>query len=1302
VRYSTSVPGGRLYVENTSLLFDMWDVQTIHKVYAAHSGNTQQAIPPPATLQCHAYRVHLEGMVPGTAIDGNFADGTAYNYYMGNDPGKWSSELKGYAEVRYANVYAHTDLKIYSKGTLKYDFVVKPGGDPRAIALRYEGVKPKLLKSGALEIPTSVGFITESKPFAYQYIHGEFKVVPCAYELRGQVLRFAVGAYDPAHELVIDPELVFSTFSGSTADNFGYTATYDLQGNLYGGSSAFGNGYPVSTGAYQSAWAGGSGAGNLVGTDIAISKFNQTGTQLLYSTYLGGSGDDIPNSLVTDSIGNLYILGTTGSANYPTTAGCYQPNFAGGGPIVLGGLGIAFPAGSDMVVTALNPNGSALLASTYVGGSANDGVNSTAALRYNYADEVRGEIDIDPDGNILVGSTTFSANFPMLPGAFQPVKGVGQEGVVFKLTPQLNGLLASTFFGASGADAIYSIDVRNGRILAGGGTTSTDLGIPTAAHQQAYAGGQADGFLAEFNNELTTLLGATYYGSTGYDQIYFAEYDKQGRPHAYGQTTAQGNALVFNATYSIPNSGMLLAKFNSGLQSLQWSTVFGNGNNIPNLSPTAFSVDLCNRIYLAGWGGTVNFNGSANGLPITPDALKSTTNGSDFYLMVLDADAGGLTYASFFGGNTSPEHVDGGTSRFDRTGKVYQAVCAGCGGSSDFPIQPGNAVSPTNNSSNCNLGVAKIDFDLPLALASFTAQEVCLPGPVTFTNTSNTYTGAMPNWLWNFGDGNTSTLANPSHVYAQAGTYTVQLVLADPMSCNLVDTFATNITVFPEVLLELPTTLESCSSTEFTITAQTQGTASLYTWSSNPAFTSILLQGPEATTYTATTPTNTTVYVQVSNGPCSATGAVDLVPPPTLSLSGVPTLLCAVDTIDAEAIIGGGGQLTSIVWQPESLVVSGQGTPTAGIAALAPFTLQVSIESQHGCSLSANVDVGVYPVALSVPADVLSCTDDPVVLTANAFGTAESFVWSNSPDFSNPINNPADSSITVVPGETTLYFVQIENNGCTLSESVAVSLLGIAAVIRPDQYICQGDTALVYVTPTIPGGMLTFSWSPDELIISGQGTASILAVVNETTTFTVVTAADGCETESSTVVETSPLGAAVVSATASPLQVLSGQSTTLMANPFNEQWQYQWAPTDGLATPLSAQTTATPTATTTYTVSIFDIKPNGVCQKDAPVTVTVYDAVCGEPFIFVPNAFSPNGDGENDRLLVRGQNITELDFKVFNRWGELVFETSDQQRGWDGTFKGRAAEPAVFVYHLKARCGDGQEYFAKGNVTLLR
>ncbi|MFM7725507.1 MAG: hypothetical protein ACKO7B_02300, partial [Flavobacteriales bacterium] len=219
--------------------------------------------------------------------------------------------------------------------------------------------------------------------------------------------------------------------------------------------------------------------------------------------------------------------------------------------------------------------------------------------------------------------------------------------------------------------------------------------------------------------------------------------------------------------YNNPNSGNFITKFSSNLNQIIWSTVIGTGNGRPNLSPTAFLVDYCNRVYISGWGVSAAAGNPLNpgnhleaifNMPITNDAYDNLSTTGDFYMAVFDENMSAMEYATFFGGSTSQEHVDGGTSRFDRKGVIYQSVCAGCGGNDDFPVFPSNAWSSTNGSS-CNNGVFKFDFQQPITVAEFFNDPTeCIGNQTTFTNASN---GAQA-YSWAFGDGTFSNLQSPS------------------------------------------------------------------------------------------------------------------------------------------------------------------------------------------------------------------------------------------------------------------------------------------------------------------------------------------------------------------------------------------------------------------------------------------------------------------------------------------------------------------------------------------------------------
>ncbi|MBK7087170.1 MAG: PKD domain-containing protein [Flavobacteriales bacterium] len=232
-----------------------------------------------------------------------------------------------------------------------------------------------------------------------------------------------------------------------------------------------------------------------------------------------------------------------------------------------------------------------------------------------------------------------------------------------------------------------------------------------------------------------------------------------------------------------------------------------------------------------------------------------------------------LSYATFFGGSISHEHVDGGTSRFDRRGRVYQSVCAGCGSNSDFPIEPNpGAVSATNNSPNCNNAVFKFDFDAPLVVAAADAPDtVCADAPVQFSNYSN---GAS--YLWEFGDGDSSTLTAPQHTYQTTGNFIVTLTAFDPASCNGEDQISFTVTV-----LDAAPALEAMNDTlycgplaSFTLTASGTGDVNTWHWSSNADFSDMLNSSPSDSTALIQPAVSGTWYVQGSTSGCARIDSV--------------------------------------------------------------------------------------------------------------------------------------------------------------------------------------------------------------------------------------------------------------------------------------------------------------------------------------------------------------------------------------------------------------------------------------------
>lgn len=792
VHYTVEMNMARFYLEEGRMrywLMNPADIEAIHESH--HAGTPLNDL----TLNCHAININFLGANANAETHATCLADRYYNYYIGNDPSKWASHVGLFGEAGYNNLYDGIAMRLYgTDGSMKYDFIVQPNADPNQIRLQYEGADQVSLNNGNLQVNTSVNVITEQQPYAYQIIDGQTVPVQCWFALDGTTVSFVFpSGYNPDNELIIDPFVEFSTYTGSTTDNWGFTATYDNDGHLYaGGAVFFGNGYPITTGAFQIDFAGGE-ALSYGPTDIGITKYTPDGSNLVYSTYIGGSlANEIPQSLIVTPTDELVIYGSTGSADYPVTAGALDLTFNGGTAMTVNS--ISFNTGTDAVVTKLNPDGTALIGSTYLGGLGNDGMLFPfSPLKHNYADEGRGEVMLDQQGHIYLATSTNSPDYPATENAFNFMPMGGQDACIVKLSPDLTELIWGAYLGGSGDDAAFSLKVDNqGTVYVAGGTSSSDFMTTAGTIHPNYNGGSVDGFVAKISSDGNTLIASTYLGTNGYDQTYFLDLDGDANyVYAMGQT--DGDYPIIGDAYSNPNSGLFIHKMNNNLTNTLFSTVIGNGNGFPNVSPTAFQVDVCNQIYISGWGGSLSgaAGSGTSGMPITPDAYQNTTDNNDFYFCILGDDGNFLSYATYFGaaGGTG-EHVDGGTSRFDKKGIVYQAVCAGCGASSMFPTTPG-AWSNTNNSSNCNLGSIKFNFEVAPVTADFSVPPAgCPPFAANFTNFSTN----AENYIWTI-EGQTFTTEDVDYIFDEAGQYEITLVAAKPGTCNGSDTLTQSITI---------------------------------------------------------------------------------------------------------------------------------------------------------------------------------------------------------------------------------------------------------------------------------------------------------------------------------------------------------------------------------------------------------------------------------------------------------------------------------------------------------------------------
>ena len=598
-------------------------------------------------LQSPVVRMKLVGANPSPRVSGLEELPGKSNYFIGNDPSQWRTNVPHYAKVQYNDVYPGVDLVYYgNQRQLEYDLVVAPGADPGAIALSFEGVERlRIDAQGDLVLHTSGGQIRQHKPLVYQEVDGGHREIAGAYVLNGdREVGFQIAAYDVGEPLIIDPVLTDSTYLGGNGNDRSFAIAVDASGNAYvTGQTSF-TGFPTAS-PFQADGGGGQNA--------FVTKLNAAGNALVYSTYLGGSDSETGRGIAVDASGSAYVTGSTESTDFPT-ANPIQP--------ALGGTGDAF-------VTKLNAAGNALVYSTYLGGSSFEGGYGIA---------------VDGSGNAYVTGSTFSTDFPTAT-PLQPATGGGFDAFVTKLNAAGSALVYSTYLGGSSVEGGFGIAVDgSGNAYVTGSTSSADF--PTASPIQptigGVIGGDIDAFVTKLNAAGNALVYSTYLGGSssegGTNSIQLAvAVDASGNAYVAGTTTSTdfptaspiqpahggGGAFIWDA---------FVTKLNAAGNALVYSTYLGgSGHDFVE----GIAVDAFGNAYVAGETGSDNFP--------TANPIQATRDGSpnDAFVTKLNAAGNALVYSTYLGGSSGDMTFGGGIA-VDGSGNAY---VTGDTTSTDFP-----------------------------------------------------------------------------------------------------------------------------------------------------------------------------------------------------------------------------------------------------------------------------------------------------------------------------------------------------------------------------------------------------------------------------------------------------------------------------------------------------------------------------------------------------------------------------------------------------------------------------------------
>ncbi len=606
------------------------------------------------------------------------------NFFYGNESSKWCTAVPNYGEVYYENLYDGIDLRYYSNEIgLKYDLIVHPGADIKQIRIRYEGAEGlEIDDSGNLVIKNSIEDVIDGGILIYQDMED------CRRLVEGSFVKFNDLEYgfkisdDYNHQeiLVIDPTVMlgYSTLVGSSASSEdGYGVAADIAGNVYITGHTYSSTFPVTPGTFDTSFSG--------TVDAFVFKLNLNGSELNYSTFIGGFSFDNSYDIAVDPNGNTFITGTTRSTDFPTTKGAFQETKSS-----------VFEY--DAFITKLNHNGTALLYSTYIQGGNNE---------YGQA------IAIDSSGNAFVTGETVSTDFPTTNGSYKQSNSGNTDVFVLKMNQTGDGLIYSTYVGGSSQDNGYGIVIDNiGNAFVTGGTRSSDFPTTEGAFNRTKTGSNSHVFVLKLNKNGSTLNYSTYVGGYNNDIGYDIAIDLTEQAIVTGITNSldfPNTTGAFDRSYS-DRYDVFVFKLNQTGSGLRFSTYIGGTGADYGYG---VDVDSVGNIYITGITGS-------SGFPVTQDAYDNIINGTgDSFLLRMNPDGSALIYSTFIGGSNSDT---GQRIVLDQMGNAY---ITGYTYSSDFPITPGAYKSPTSGVRD--VFVVKFSFEPIINISSISLLRQNIP-----------------------------------------------------------------------------------------------------------------------------------------------------------------------------------------------------------------------------------------------------------------------------------------------------------------------------------------------------------------------------------------------------------------------------------------------------------------------------------------------------------------------------------------------------------------------------------------------
>lgn len=596
-----------------------------------------------------AVRMHFLGADAAELTSSEVLPGVR-NYLQGNDPSAWVTGVPAFAEQRYESLYPGVDVVTMGEdGNVRYDLHLAPGAQLDRLVVRCEGADAlELLYDGSLAMHTALGPIVQAAPTTWVVAEdGTAELIDCSYVLLGDDrFGFVAPDFDGTRPLVIDPTITWATFLGGSNVDYGWATAVDDLGQVTVAGFASPSLYPTTTGAYD-----GSDNGNR---DGFVTRMSADGSQLVFSTLIGGTGLDEVRALAIDANGGVVLGGLTNSANFPVTPNNYGQSFSGGTGFL----------GSDAFVAHLDALGGALLSSAFIGGTGDDYATS---------------VGVDDNGQIFAAGVTASADFPVTPGALQPTYSGGSAvGDAFAVCLSSDGTVVdyATYLGGSQDDVANALLVEsNGTVTVAGWTSSSDFNV-TNLGVQSVMKGTSDAWIVTLDTATSQLTWGTMLGGSSDENAVDIDRDDDGKLLVVGTTRSPDFPLTQQATDTSYGGGFFqgdgfVTRFSADGTSLGFSTFLGG-----NSDDGATAVTTTPQGFVAVTGSTTSSDWMLDG-----DPLDTQLGGSlDAFITVIDATDGVLLASSYLGGGDNDKAWD------VEVLADGQVIVAGYTTSYDFPV----------------------------------------------------------------------------------------------------------------------------------------------------------------------------------------------------------------------------------------------------------------------------------------------------------------------------------------------------------------------------------------------------------------------------------------------------------------------------------------------------------------------------------------------------------------------------------------------------------------------------------------